>query len=93
MTLVLLAHLATASITLLLCILAWLQPTHKIKIVFRVLTALSLGSGIILAIEPGHLNPAFCAKLGVYVLIIILTELKLRSQLKRSHLLQSLMHD
>lgn len=81
MTPLLLVHITTASTTLLLCTLAWIHPTHMVQTILRVMAALSLGSGVVLALEPGRLTPAFCAKLGVYLLIIMAAEFKLRAHL------------
>ena len=43
----------------------------------RIATILSLSSGGVLALEPGHFTRAFCIRLGVYLLVIMATEYKL----------------
>lgn len=77
MSLTLLAHILTATITLSLCVFAWWQPTKQFRTILHFFTLLSVGSGFLLTLDPTVLTRAFCIKLGVYLLMIFLTQVRL----------------
>ncbi len=77
-------HIATAILTFSTAILALYRPTFQIRKIFRLFTISSVGSGILLGLTPGHFTRAFCLRLGLYLILILATELKLNAKL--SHL-------
>lgn len=79
MSLTLLAHILTATITLGLCVFAWWQPAKQLRTILHLFTLLSVWSGFPLALDPTVLSRAFCVKLGIYLLLIALTHLRLSS--------------
>lgn len=74
----LILHIMTAITTLASAILAISHRSWLIKYAFRLLTILSLSSGVVLAINTSGLTFSTCARLGMYLLIIMFTEYKLR---------------
>ncbi len=77
----LVTHIISATFTLLICLYTWFKPTLQLRIILRLSTLLSVGSGVLLAMDPTYLTRSFCVKLGVYLLIIILTEYRLSRNL------------
>lgn len=75
-------HLTTAILSFLSAILTLYRPSIFKRTIFRLLTLLSLGSGFLLTLSPGHLNRTTCLRLGLYLILIIATELYLSRQLK-----------
>jgi hypothetical protein len=73
----LLFHIITAIATLASAILA-VSHQARWKYTFRLLTILSLSSGVGLALTTTGLTAHVCARLGIYLLMIIITEYKLR---------------
>jgi len=79
-------HILTAAITLIICFYSWLRPSQLVQKVILGMTCLSLGSGVLLTLDPAHFTRAFCIKLGVYVFLIAITLYRLHTQVfSQSH--------
>jgi hypothetical protein len=80
----LVAHIVTATTTLMISTIAWFRPTYTMRVTLRTTTALSVLSGMLLVFEPDQLTRTFCIKLGVYLLLIALTEYRLHKTLDQT---------
>ncbi len=70
-------HIISAIFTLSICLYAWFKPSLQIRSLMRISTFISVGSGVLLATDPTYLTRSFCVKLGLYLLVILLTEYRL----------------
>ncbi|MBP9669976.1 hypothetical protein KBD75_01095 [Candidatus Woesebacteria bacterium] len=73
----LITHIISAILTLFICLYVWFKPTLQLRSTLRLSTLLSVGSGLVLSMDPTYLTRSFCVKLGIYLLIILLTEYRL----------------
>ncbi len=81
MSLALLTHIVSALSTLSICAYSWFKPSLQLRNILRISTFLSVGSGVVLATDPTYLTRNFCVKLGLYLLIILMTEYTLHRKL------------
>lgn len=81
MSLSLLTHIISATLTLSLCLYTWFKPSLQLRNILRISSLLSIGSGVVLATNPTYLTRSFCVKLGVYLLIILMAEYTLHKKL------------
>lgn len=79
---ILIFHITTASITLLTCSYAWYKQSQSIKNILHFLSITSVASGVFIAINSTGLTPLFCTKIGIYLLMIISTQLMISTKLK-----------
>ena len=77
MTPILLVHVITAIFTLSFSLFAWLHPFRSIRLYTRLLALVSFSTGIAVTAQSGNLDLVACTKLGIYLLILILTDLRL----------------
>ena len=80
----LLLHVITAILTFFSGIFALFRPSLPIRTIFRLFTSLSLGSGLFLTLAPGHFTRSTCLRLGLYLLLILGTELTLHKKIDLS---------
>lgn len=83
MSYLLLTHLLTALLTLLLSSYAWLKPSKKLQSVLVLLTLASLISGIFIHLDRGVITPTYCAKIGIYLFIVLSTQVMLHHKLRK----------
>ncbi len=74
-------HIITALATLASAILTIYHRSWLTKYTFRLLAIASLSSGVALALTTSGLTFSTCARLGIYLLIILTTEYKLSKSL------------
>ena len=84
MQIALLIHITTATITLLIASLAWYKPSFlKIESYLNKFSLISIITGLMVSLgQP--LTLIFCAKLGLYLSVIIATKYMLYLQSKRT---------
>lgn len=88
MNIVLLIHIASATITLITCVLAWYRPSEKIGKLLTKFTILSVVSGAIVTLDHYSITLAVCAKLGLYLLTIMTTQYMLYQTSKKTKVFQ-----
>ncbi len=76
MSTLLLSHITLAILTFFTGISVWNLPNSKVKIWFRGFSLLSISTGILLSLD-GPLTLRVCARFGIYLFLIILTEYRM----------------
>lgn len=87
MTYILLIHILTSLITLFLSTYAWLRPSRILQSTLILLIIASLASGVFIHLDRGVITPLYCAKIGIYLLMVGATQVMLHYKLKRKALI------
>lgn len=73
-------HISLGLLSLILAILTVTTRAHKLRQLFRLISGGALGSGVALLFSPAGLTLQSCAKLGLYLLLIVVADYRIRLQ-------------
>lgn len=77
----LIIHIISSIFTLLFCSYALYSPGKNVRNFLHLLTITSISTGVVTAFNTTGITTIFCAKIGIYLLMIISTQIILAKKI------------